>query len=106
MRGVLDTVMQIALAADVVLRPLSMDDGDRFGGYFEGLSPATTTRLQPHPLTREQAVVLCGSPATEGTAMRLVLEHDGSVIAYFILEHQGGYQTDVWNHDMRLVLNG
>ncbi len=179
--------MQTSITADVVLRPLRADDIDRLAEYFAGLSPATTTRFQPHQLTSEQAGVLCRAAGLDEPALRLVLEHDGQVIGYFILEltvrandaaryaaqgitleagrdllfapsvadawqdrglsslamphlialarqagarslvlmggtqatnarairfyekfgfeHQGGYQTDVWNHDMRLLIN-
>jgi GNAT superfamily N-acetyltransferase len=184
-------MMQFALSEGVVLRSLRADDTDRLAAYFEALTPATTTRFQPHPLTREQAGILCGAVdgAVDGaeSVLRLVLEHDNGVIGYFILEltvrsddaaryaaqgitleagrdllfapsvadawqdrglsslalphlialarqagarslvlmggtqatnarairfyekfgfeHRGGYQTGVWNHDMRLLIN-
>lgn len=178
--------MQIALGDDVALRALRSDDVDRLATYFEGLSPATTTRFQPHPLTRQQAALLCGAIGHDAQTLRFVLEHDGAIIGYFILEpalqrvdaaryaaegialeagrdlffapsvadawqdrglssramphlirlavsvgarslvlmggtqatnarairfyekfgfvHHGGYQTEIWNHDMRLML--
>jgi GNAT superfamily N-acetyltransferase len=180
-------MMQFAISEGVVLRSLRADDTDRLAAYFEALTPATTTRFQPHPLTRGQAGIVCGAVGSPESALRLVLEHDNGVIGYFILEltvrsddaaryaaqgitleagrdllfapsvadawqdrglsslamphlialarqagarslvlmggtqatnarairfyekfgfeHRGGYQTDVWNHDMRLLIN-
>lgn len=86
-RATADGVMQIAITDDVVLRTLRADDRDRLACYFESLSPSTTTGFQPHPLTREQAILLCSVVGSAESEMRLVLEHEEGVIGYFILEH-------------------
>jgi diamine N-acetyltransferase len=78
--------MQIALTDGVALRALRPADADRLATYFEGLSSATTTRFQPHPLTRTQATALCSAIGTTTPTMRLVLEHGADIIGYFILE--------------------
>lgn len=74
----------VAITVEITLRALRSDDGERLAAYFEGLSPSTTSRFQPHPLTREEAMARCGEPP--GPATRLVLERGADIVGYFILE--------------------
>jgi diamine N-acetyltransferase len=80
----INSATPIPLTDGVALRALRPDDGKRLATYFEGLTPATTTRFQPHPLTRGMAQELCNAPLS--SAMRLVLERHDEIIGYFILE--------------------
>jgi diamine N-acetyltransferase len=76
--------VQASLTAEVELRSLRADDTERLSAYFAGLSAATQSRYQPHPLTAAMAVQLCQS--TSDPTHRLVLTSADTIIGYFVLE--------------------
>lgn len=66
------------------LASLTERDAEALAGYFDGLSPASRARFQPHPLTRQAALQLCAE--TGASTIRLVLRTANEIIGYFILE--------------------
>jgi diamine N-acetyltransferase len=76
--------VQSSLTAEVELRSLRADDTERLSAYFAGLSAATLSRYQPHPLTEAMAVQLCATP--DDATHRLVLTHADAIIGYFVME--------------------
>jgi GNAT superfamily N-acetyltransferase len=78
--------------AQMTLRPLRSDEGDRLADYFDALSARTRDRYGPHAFDRATAHALCAGLATDDV-LRLVgvLAPDTSrgearLIAYFLLK--------------------
>lgn len=67
------------------LRLLEPCDSEAFGRFLQALSPATTCRFGPHPLTSQQAITLCQG-LRQDSAQRWVIEDKGIIVGYFILE--------------------
>ena len=76
--------MNVKIQEGIILRSLRRADREALAAYFEGLGGETRRRFQPHPLTREIAAALCDE--VEPSALRLVIETEGDLIGYFILE--------------------
>ena len=70
-----------------LLRKLAEDDSLALTGFFRGLSLLTRSRFGPHPLSAEFAQQLCDNLSTD-SATRFVVDLDGKIIGYFILESQ------------------
>ncbi|MGY5451125.1 N-acetyltransferase family protein [Agarivorans sp. MS3-6] len=68
------------------LRLLEASDSEAFGEFLQTLSPATTRRFGPHPLTPQHATILCQG-LKQDSAQRWVIEDKGIIAGYFILEH-------------------
>ncbi len=68
-------------------RLLAQNDQSALGDFFEKLSEQTRSRFAPHPLSSEFATQLCANLLTD-TTQRFVLESDGNIIGYFILQAQ------------------
>lgn len=66
-------------------RLLAQNDQQALGDFFKKLSQQSRSRFAPHPLSSEFATQLCANLLTE-TAQRFVLECDGNIVGYFILQ--------------------
>lgn len=67
------------------LRRLIESDALALADFFINLSPLTRSRFAPHPLSMEFAKCLCINLAAD-SATRFVVDLDGKIIGYFILE--------------------
>ncbi|WP_411993718.1 N-acetyltransferase family protein [Agarivorans sp. DSG3-1] len=68
-----------------ILRLIERGDAEALGAFFQGLSPATTCRFGPHPLTQQQAKHLCEAISTDSAERWVIMDKD-LVAGYFIVE--------------------
>ncbi len=68
-----------------VFRELLSTDEVLLGNFFCSLSESTRLKFEPHPLTREQAAIICTSIGKDNTK-RFVITKSSEIIGYLILD--------------------
>jgi GNAT superfamily N-acetyltransferase len=68
----------------LVFGELHNTDELQLGNFFCSLSENTRSKFEPHPLTREQAAIICASIEKDNTK-RFVVTKFTEIIGYFIL---------------------
>lgn len=67
-------------------RPLTQDDGQLLGSFFEGLSDDTRSKFGPHPLTSQYASEeLCPRIGIDNVS-RFVISSPAMIVGYFIVD--------------------
>jgi diamine N-acetyltransferase len=79
----------------VILRLLSVNDGQKLGRYFSDLSEITRKLFGPHPLNLEEGIKICNTLHENNSDLLIVAEEpqEKRIIAYFIL-HLGIIKSD------------
>lgn len=67
------------------LRELVLEDAEPLGIFFESLSEGTRSKYGPHPLTKEEAFVICRNTGKDNTR-RFIILNCSEVIGYFLLD--------------------
>lgn len=79
------TTVRVKDGAKGLFRLLAEKDSLVLSFFFEKLSGDTCSRFAPHPLSSEFATQLCSQLSTD-TAQRFVLESEGGIVGYVILQ--------------------
>ena len=87
-----------------LFRKLESTDSVPLGCFFELLSKETCSKFGPHPLTKEQAALLC-SRIGRDNASRFIVLNTTKIIGYFLLDFNPFERETARYHKLGIALD-
>lgn len=82
------TAISLSNGLELTVRPLLKNDQDMFGAFLSGLSPATNSLYQPHPLTVDAAREICQNLNYANQLPFVAVTNKGEIAAYFLFSFE------------------
>ncbi|MBV9057697.1 MAG: GNAT family N-acetyltransferase [Pseudonocardiales bacterium] len=70
----------------ITIRRLELGDAQALGEFFEGISASSRRRYNPHPLTKSEAVKICGELPDQRYVRIVAVDSSGRIVGYVVTE--------------------